>query len=78
MAEESGGTGANKLQAQERTNHECTLYSHSKDARGGEADTTPQGTWWPRRRRRGRDRLSVLDVGPTRERSKTASTAPCQ
>ena len=62
MAEESRRTGADKLQAQEHRNRECTLYLHRKNG--------------PGRRLRGRYTLLVLDVGLTRERSKTASTAP--
>lgn len=36
MAEESRRTGADKLQAQEHTNHKCTLYLHRKKAGGEE------------------------------------------
>ena len=76
MAEESRRTGADKLQAQEHRNRECTLYLHRKNAGGGGADTTLRSMEGPGRRLRGRYTLLVLDVGLTRERSKTASTAP--
>lgn len=76
MAKESRRTGGDKLQAREHTNHGCKMQLHKKNARGVGADTTLQSMEWPGWRLRGRYRLSVLGVGLTRERSKTASTAP--
>lgn len=63
-------------QLQERTNHQCTLYLQRKNAGGGRAESTLQRMQRPGRRLRRRDTLAVLEVGLTRERSKTASTAP--
>lgn len=54
MAEESRRTGADKLQAKEQTNHECTLCLHRKNARGGRAGTILWSREWPGRRLRGR------------------------
>lgn len=54
MAEESRRTSADKLQAKEQTNRECTLCLHRKNARGGGADTTLRSREWPGRRLRGR------------------------
>lgn len=78
MAEESRWISADKLQGHENANGGCTLVLHRKNARGGEADTRLQSMQWPARRRRGRCTLTVLDMGLTKERRKTASTAPHQ